>query len=276
MDKIAIISDVHGNLEAMNTVLADIRMRGIQRIFCLGDTISKGAHEQECVDLVRENCEVVIQGNCDKFYILDPATMEKERDQKHAKWIQSKLTREAMGYIRDLPFCHEFYMSGRLVRLLHAHPVTSNKAVGNIDKIEHFYELVLPSERTASQEKADVVVYGHIHTPFAQKIYNRLILNPGSVGDALDGVHNSEKDTDPRFTTVANYLILKGAMDSREASELSFEFVNLPYDVEKELEANADNPERAAYECELREGRYRTMDKVYKMYEARGIDPSKI
>ena len=276
MDKIAIISDVHGNLEALKIVIDDIKRRGIQRIFCLGDTIAKGEHQQECVDLVRRYCEVVLRGNCDRFYISPPESMASEADRRHASWVQSKLNTEAREFLRNLPFCYEFYLSGRLVRLLHAHPERDDKAIGNIDKLEHYYELFLPSERTVSQEKADVVIYGHLHTTFMQKIYNRLILNPGSVGDALDGVHNSEKDADPRFTTVANYLIFKGAMDSREASELSFEFVNLPYDVEKELEANADNPERAAYECELREGRYRTMDKVYKMYEARGIDPSKI
>lgn len=276
MDKIAIISDVHGNLEALQTVLEDVRGRGIQRIFCLGDTISKGAHQQECVDLVRQNCEVVVQGNCDKFYIMPPETMASEQDRAHAAWVQSKLDAGAMEFVRNLPFCYEFYLSGRLVRLLHAHPQFSNKAVGNIDKVEHYYELFLPSERTVSQEKADVVVYGHLHTAFAQKIYNRLILNPGSVGDAIDGIRNPEKDADPRFTTVANYLILTGELGARELRKLGYEFVDLPYDIEKELAANQDNVAYEAYARELRSGNYRTMEKVFKMYEDRGIDVAKI
>ena len=66
--KIAIISDIHGNLEALNTVLEDIKKRNIDKIYCLGDIIAKGTHQQECVDLVRANCEVVIKGNCDEYY----------------------------------------------------------------------------------------------------------------------------------------------------------------------------------------------------------------
>ena len=50
MDKIAIISDIHGNLEALKSVLEDIREKNISKIFCLGDIIAKGTHQQECVN----------------------------------------------------------------------------------------------------------------------------------------------------------------------------------------------------------------------------------
>lgn len=71
MDKIAIISDIHGNLESLKEVLKDIRERGIEKIYCLGDIIAKGTHQQECVDLIRENCEIVIKGNCDEYFTSD-------------------------------------------------------------------------------------------------------------------------------------------------------------------------------------------------------------
>ena len=71
MDKVAIISDIHGNLEALKTVLEDIKKRNITRIFCLGDIVAKGTHQQECVDLIRKNCEMVIRGNCDEFFGLE-------------------------------------------------------------------------------------------------------------------------------------------------------------------------------------------------------------
>lgn len=275
MDKIAIISDIHGNLEALQKVLNDIRRRGIQRIFCLGDTISKGEHQQECVDLVRENCEVVIQGNHDQYALL-PFEEMGDYDQEQAKWVQSKLNDAAKDFMRNLPFCYEFYLSGRLVRLIHAHPESNTKLIGSIDKLEHHYELVLPSEKTVSRQKADIVIYGHIHMPFSLKIYNRLILNPGSVGDAMNGIRNPEKDADARFTTVANYLIIAGELNGREPGKLSYEFVDLPYDIEKELAANQDNIDREAYELELREGKYRNMDKIYQMYTEWGIDIDKI
>ncbi len=71
MDKIAVISDIHGNLEALKTVLKDIKKRNIKRIFCLGDIIAKGTHPHECIKLIKERCEVVIQGNCDEYFTRD-------------------------------------------------------------------------------------------------------------------------------------------------------------------------------------------------------------
>ena len=61
MDRIAIISDIHGNLEALKSVLNDIKKRDIDKIYCLGDIIAKGSHQQECADLIRKSCEVIIK-----------------------------------------------------------------------------------------------------------------------------------------------------------------------------------------------------------------------
>ena len=68
MERIAIISDIHGNLEALRTVLDDIKKRNIDRIICLGDILAKGRHFSECIKLVKDNCDVVIQGNCDYYF----------------------------------------------------------------------------------------------------------------------------------------------------------------------------------------------------------------
>lgn len=62
---IAVISDVHGNLPALSAVLADIEMRGITRIWCLGDTVGYGPFVNECVQLVMQRCELVLAGNHD-------------------------------------------------------------------------------------------------------------------------------------------------------------------------------------------------------------------
>lgn len=59
--RIAIISDIHGNLEALKTCLEDIKKRNIDKIFCLGDILAKGCHAEECVKLVREKCDVTIK-----------------------------------------------------------------------------------------------------------------------------------------------------------------------------------------------------------------------
>ena len=77
-------------------------------------------------------------------------------------------------------------MSGRLIRLVHAHPKSFNKVAGNIDSITNIYGLLLPSSNTVSNEIADVLIYGHIHTPYVQKLYNRYVINAGSVGNSVD------------------------------------------------------------------------------------------
>ena len=81
MDRIAIISDIHGNLEALKSVLNDIKKRNIDNIYCLGDIIAKGSHQQECVDLIRNSCEVIIKGNCDEYLTSDIDLTNKSQEE---------------------------------------------------------------------------------------------------------------------------------------------------------------------------------------------------
>jgi predicted phosphodiesterase len=67
----AIISDIHGNLEALEAVLADIRQHGVEEIYCLGDVVGYGPNPRECIDLVMD-CKVVVLGNHDQGAIFDP------------------------------------------------------------------------------------------------------------------------------------------------------------------------------------------------------------
>lgn len=75
--RIAIISDIHGNLEALKSTLQDIEKRNIDKIICLGDTIAKGVHPKECLELVKENCEVVVQGNTDRYFSIEYKNMKE-------------------------------------------------------------------------------------------------------------------------------------------------------------------------------------------------------
>lgn len=278
MDRIAIISDIHGNLEALNSVLKDIKERKIDKIICLGDMIAKGTHQQECVELVKNNCDIVLKGNCDEYFTSDIDLSTKSKQEvDRINWNKNKLTNDNVNYIRQLPYCYEFYMSGRLIRLFHAHPQKIDKFAGNIDKIDRLYELFLPSSNTISDLKADVVIYGHIHTPYIQKIYNRMLINTGSIGNAIDVFRNDEKDGNVKNTTVANYLILSGVYNSKEIdNKISYELVSVPYDIETELNSNSDNIELESYQEEIRNGKYRDMNKIYDSFEARGIDKNQI
>lgn len=273
MDKIAIISDIHGNLEALKTVLNDIDKRGIKTIYCLGDMIAKGANAKECVSLVKKRCSVVLRGNCDRYFSSEQDLDEKVEIEKiRYTWNHGKLSKDDAEYLLNLPFSYEFYMSGNLVRLFHATPTSDRGIVLNQNKPFEKYTLFLPSDKTISDKIANVVVYGHVHSQYADNIYNRIIINVSSVGNSLNNVRNPLKDAPDKFTSCAFYAILEGNLDDEELGAFSYQFIRLPYDVEKELEINKDNVELKSYTYELRNGKYRNMDKIIKNFEKNGIN----
>lgn len=277
--KIAIISDIHGNLEALKTTLKDIKKRQVDKIICLGDIIAKGTHPKECIELIKENCEIVIQGNCDKHFATEHKDIKQlpEKEQKRIEWNQKLLTKEDKEYLLNLPFTFEFYMSGSLVRLFHATNKVNNKAVLNVDTIQTKYSMFLPTENTISQKTADVIIYGHIHHPYMDKIYNKTIINIGSVGNSFDAIRNVSKDSNVLETTKAYYLIIEGEYGSKEYnSEISFQFVKVPYNIEKELENNDNNIEKESYRYELTKGMYNDMTKINENFRRLGIEVDKI
>ncbi len=273
--KIAIISDIHGNLEALTATLEDIEKRNVNEIICLGDIIAKGIHPKECLDLIRKKCKIVIRGNCDRYFSEEHKNPDElpEIEQKRIKWNQSMINKEDREYLLNLPFSYEFYMSGSLVRVFHATPEFDNKTVLNVDKPETKYKMFLPSEKTMTQDTADVIIYGHIHHPYMDKIYNKTIINVGSVGNSYDVIRNPQKDSNVLETTKSNYLIIEGDYESRKYySDISFQFIKVPYNIDKELEEENLNIEKENYRFELKEGRYRDMTRVNENFKKLGID----
>ncbi len=70
--KRAIISDIHGNLEALNVVMEDIEKQNVDEIFCLGDVIGYGANPLECLDIVMQKCKICLIGNHEQGALFDP------------------------------------------------------------------------------------------------------------------------------------------------------------------------------------------------------------
>lgn len=275
--KVAIISDVHGNLEALKATLQDIKERNVDNIYCLGDTIAKGIHAKECIKLIKENCEVVLQGNTDEYFSKEHNLEEKtELEAKRIKWNQSLISKQDREYLLSLPFCHEFYLSGRLIRIFHATPKENNKPILNQDMPYTKYEMFMPSENTISNKIADIVVYGHIHHQYMDKIYNKTLINAGSVGNSFDTIRNPKKDGNVLETTCANYVLLEGAENKEEYREISFHFIRVPYPVEKELEEQETNIEKDSYQYELKHGMYRDMDRVNENFRRLGINIKEI
>ena len=278
MERIAIMSDIHGNLEALTTVLNYIEKRNIKLIYCLGDIIAKGTHSNECLKLVKEKCQIIIRGNCDEFFSKEHDLENlNELSKKRIIWNQSKLELNDRNYLLNLPFSYEFYMSGSLIRLFHSTPTKIDGFVASIDSIDKKRAQFLPTENTISQKSADIVIYGHNHLPYLDKFYNKTLINVGSVGNPTDVIRKENFDSNPMETTQANYLIIEGTLNSKEYdSSLSYQFIRVPYNIKKELSENTDNPELEAYTTELLEGKYRDPNKIIASFKQRNIDISKL
>ena len=271
--KIAVISDLHGNLEATKKVFEDIKRRNITKIICLGDLIAKGTHPNECIDLVRKNCFVVLRGNTDRYFSEEhDFTLLPETEIKRINWNQSIIPEESRKYLLSLPFSYEFYMSGSLVRLFHATPEKDNVPILNLDTVETKSKMFEPSENTVSQKNADVVIYAHIHHQFLDKLYNKTLINVGSVGNAFDVLRKDDFDSDVRETTTAHYLIIEGDYENENyGGSISFQLIRIPYDISKELLDVSSNLETESYQYEIENGMYRDMSKIEEGFKSRGV-----
>lgn len=273
--KIAIISDIHGNLEALKSVLKDINACQVDKVVCLGDTIGKGVNSSTCIDLVRANCDVVLCGNTDTRFCEDPKNWEHDQTEcERIKFNQSLLGEEHIKYLQSLPFAEEFYLSGNLVRLFHAHPTSCFKFVNEYDKSFHEkFKMFQGSELTPTQETADIVIYGHLHYPFMQKLFNRTLVCAGSVGNSVCTTLIDGYNSEPTEITQAHYVVLEGEYNSKTPAKLDIQFKSVPYDIDKELQSNIDtNPEYDAYAIELTQGRYRNMERVNQSFIDQGYD----
>lgn len=243
MDRIAIFSDVHANITALNAVLDDIYARGITRIYCLGDSVTKCCNPDLVIDKLREVCEVVLKGNCDESISSDNAKTKNF-------WSRVKIGEERAAYLRNLPISTEFYMSGRLVRLFHASPYSLshiyNPMFSNKGTLREDIEIDSPLKlfdntkfigKSSSDPVPDIVGYGHIHTPNICRYGNKTIFNVGSVGTPVEMSNNDNlSDKTNRFSTVASYVILEGIYGSKDLSSLSINLVRVPYNIQEEID----------------------------------------
>ena len=247
MDKIAIISDVHGNLIALKEVLKDIKKQGIEHIYCLGDLVAKGAEPKECIELVRNKCEVVIKGNCDDIVAENNETKEHE-------WNRKQIGNTNVEYLKKLPLKYDFLLSGLKVRLIHASPNSMYESLNYYDIEESLNDSIKSMFKFDDGYKPDIVIFGHIHSPFVYRMDKKMLINPGSVSNGCDIVKD-EKHT----YNLASYMILEGILNSKKEGLISYEIVKIPYDYMKEIEnlENSGMPNKKLAIQELKTGIYK-------------------
>ena len=101
--RIALLSDVHGNLPAFEAVLADIEAAGAEQLWCLGDLVGYGAQPDECVALARERCDLSLAGNHDLVVTGEiPHLGLLASAATAARWTQETITEESLSFLRGL------------------------------------------------------------------------------------------------------------------------------------------------------------------------------
>ena len=197
--RIAIFSDVHGNLPALDAVLADMQTRRLDATYCLGDLVGYGASPNECIERIRTLRIPTVMGNYDDGVGFDrdacgcaytnPA--DQALGDRSLLWTRNRTTADNKVFLRSLNKEIRFEADGRRVLLVHGSPRRMNEYLFEDRPTSSF-------ERLAGSSDADIIVFGHTHKPYTKLVGDVLFVNDGSVG--------KPKDRDPR----ACYAILEG------------------------------------------------------------------
>lgn len=182
---LAIISDIHSNLEALNKAFEIIDKSRIDFVICLGDIVGYGANPNECIDIVQKRCAVVLLGNHDAAAIdQSVAQYFTTHARTSAEWTASHLHPDHKKYLGTLPMTeaqHESFF-------VHASPYEPG---------EWYYIISILDARKAFKHFSEKICFvGHSHVPgvFAESSLKqrvepgeRYVVNVGSIGQPRDG-----------------------------------------------------------------------------------------
>ena len=177
--KTLILSDIHGNLPALDAVL-DLERNYDQCLF-LGDVVDYGPHPKECIAFLRESMSCGVIGNHDNAlaYGVDcgcRGDFKQFADETRA-WHRTLLDDNDLTFLRSLRPLHKIEVDGFSILLGHATPA------GDLYQYLQESDIAKAVEHVSEQ----VVLLGHTHIQFEKLIGDTLVVNPGSVGLARDG-----------------------------------------------------------------------------------------
>ncbi|MBM4763879.1 metallophosphoesterase family protein [Bacillus sp. B15-48] len=181
-DKIAILTDIHGNCTALTAVLEEIDQNDeVQHIYCLGDLIGIGHETNEVLDVLfsRRDLSIVL-GNHEEAILAilngkEPKSKGNER--AHHEWIASHISEDFISYIKEFP--KSIMAKQHDVNLLFTHY--------HLDEKEQFLQVdyeptVKKLDEIYQKSNADIVCFGHHHVVHHFKSKERMYFNPGSLG----------------------------------------------------------------------------------------------
>lgn len=189
MERIGVIADIHANGEALKSVLED--MPQVDRKICAGDLVGYGPEPDEVIELIKSKDILTVMGNHDQAVANGEFSSLSKSAAKAARWTRKNLEEENLDFLEGLPEKIQVEIEGYKVFMAHGTPRSPFK--------EYLYPGVSDRVLTKMTQgvDADVVILGHTHVPLERIIQERLILNPGAVGQP--------RDRDPK----ASYTVLK-------------------------------------------------------------------
>jgi protein phosphatase len=176
--KILIISDVHGNAEALNSL-----HESYDELWVLGDLVTYGPEPEAVVRQLRQRASLIVRGNHDHAvgYDVDPRCSRPFRAMAEAtrQHALKTLSDDDKRFLRDLPLTASVERDHHRFFLCHATPSDPLFAYCPPDSPSWINE--------AAAVEADAILVGHTHLPFARRVGNRMVVNPGSLGQPKDG-----------------------------------------------------------------------------------------
>ncbi|MCH5138604.1 metallophosphoesterase family protein [Clostridiaceae bacterium UIB06] len=211
--KIAVISDIHGNLEALKKAFENIEEKRVDTIVCLGDLVGYGPYPNEVVELIREKKILNILGNYDAAVLEEKFNYIRDNEVNIfcMPWAAKELNEENRVYLKSLP--REIILQFENKKLYFVHG--SNRSIN-----EYLKEGSKEVEEVMKEFDGDILVCAHTHIPYKKYFDNKLLLNDGSVGKPKIGRPNG------------TYLIIDIQKDSIET-----EIIEFTYDYEKTAKA---------------------------------------
>lgn len=210
--KIALISDLHANLVALEAVLTDIHSAQVDQIICLGDIAALGPQPCEVVAIVRSLGCMSVQGNHDPFSHSLPILRELE------EWTLARLQPDATEFLRSLPLKVEVQMGDLKLLCVHGSPRSFNDMIlANTDekRLDAFF----------CDQNFDVLVCGHTHVQFFRRLQGKSLVGVGSVGVPFFAPFDGTSP--PKILKCCEYAILE-----YEQGKLTVDLRQLPYDFE--------------------------------------------
>jgi len=213
--RMAVFSDVHSNIHALDAVLDDIERRDVDLIVCLGDLVGYGAFPNEVIETIRKRNIPTIRGNYDDGVGFGKSECgcaykkpeEEERGQRSFEWTKAHVTERNRRYLASLLDGMTLEVHGKTLWFVHGSPRRINEYLFE-DRPENFLKHVL------GDRSVDALFFGHTHLPYDRLVEGVHFVNTGSAGKPKDG--------DPR----AAYALV-----AVTEAGLSVEFPRVGYDV---------------------------------------------